>query len=253
MNRRNIIRTAVNLLVVGAFVGWWLLSIRPCFTPGMALARAQWEENRHFTGQVYRSTAGNGGTVWTGRMENGYGLIAAEKKGPLYHRSAAYVIRDMPGYPVVYAPGMAPQYLMRYAGMAPVDMNDRIQGWFFGHVSDPDIVRVEVIWRAGHAQDNSETQSIVITEFQEGMFHFFLGFQSYIYDSPLFYDLTVGMDHILSAYDEDGELVCRYDDWDWETAPGPLEEGVHPVEPDWADGLDTTVKGSWSTVFYLRP
>ena len=119
--------------------------------------------------------------------------------------------------------------------------------------ADPNIVRVEVIWRAGHAQDNSETQSIVITEFQEGMFHFFLGFQSYIYDSPVFYDLTVGMDHILSAYDEDGELVCRYDDWDWETAPGPLEEGVHPVEPDWADGLDTTVKGSWSTVFYLRP
>ena len=252
MNRRNAIRTGVNLLVVGAFVAWLLLSIRPCFTPEMALARAQWEENRHFTGQVYRSTAGNGGTVWTGRMENGYGLIAAEKKGSLYHRSAAYVIRDMPGYPVVYAPGMAPQYLMRYAGMAPVDMNDRIQGWFFGHVSDPDIVRVEVIWRAGHAQDNSETQSIVITEFQEGMFHFFLGFQSYIYDSPVFYDLTVGMDHILSAYDEDGELVCRYDDWDWETAPGPLEEGVHPVEPDWADGLDTTVRGKWTTV-YLRP
>ena len=253
MNRRNVIRTAVNLLVVGAFVGWILLSFRPSPLPEMVLWYTQHDLGSSFTGNVYESAAGNGGTVWTGRMEDGYGLIAAEKKGSLYHRSAAYVIRDMPGYPVVYAPGMAPQYLMRYAGMAPVDMNDRIQGWFFGHVSDPDIVRVEVIWRAGHAQDNSETQSIVITEFQEGMFHFFLGFQSYIYDSPVFYDLTVGMDHILSAYDEDGELVCRYDDWDWETAPGPLEEGVHPVEPDWADGLDTTVKGSWTTVFYLRP
>ena len=189
-----------------------------------------------FTGNVYESAAGNGGTVWTGRMEDGYGLIAAEKKGSLYHRSAACC--SGPGDPVSYT---------------HESLDGQIQGYFFGHVDDPDIVRVEVIWRAGHAQDNSETQSIVITEFQEGMFHFFLGFQSYIYDSPVFYDLTVGMDYILSAYDEDGELVCRYDDWDWERAPGPLEEGVHPVEPDWADGLDTTVKGSWTTVFYLRP
>lgn len=236
MNRRNIIRTAVNLLVVGAFVGWILLSFRPSPLPEMVLWYTQHDLGSSFTGNVYESAAGNGGTVWTGRMGDGYGLIAAEKRGALYHRSAACFIG--PGDPVSYT---------------QESLDGQIQGYFFGHVDDPDIVRVEVIWRAGHAQDNSETQSIVITEFQEGMFHFFLGFQSYIYDSPVFYDLTVGMDHILSAYDEDGELVCRYDDWDWETAPGPLEEGVHPVEPDWADGLDTTVKGSWSTVFYLRP
>ena len=235
MNRRNIIRTAVNLLVVGAFVGWILLSFRPSPLPEMVLWYTQHDLGSSFTGNVYESAAGNGGTVWTGRMGDGYGLIAAEKKGPLYHRSAACFIG--PGDPVSYT---------------QESLDGQIQGYFFGHVDDPDIVRVEVIWRAGHAQDNSETQSIVITEFQEGMFHFFLGFQSYIYDSPVFYDLTVGMDHILSAYDEDGELVCRYDDWDWETAPGPLEEGVHPVEPDWADGLDTTVRGKWTTV-YLRP
>ena len=234
MNRRNVIRTAVNLLVVGAFVGWILLSFRPSPLPEMVLWYTQHDLGSSFTGNVYESAAGNGGTVWTGRMEDGYGLIAAEKKGALYHRSAACFIG--PGDPVSYT---------------RESLDGQIQGYFFGHVDDPDIVRVEVIWRAGHAQDNSETQSIVITEFQEGMFHFFLGFQSYIYDSPVFYDLTVGMDHILSAYDEDGELVCRYDDWDWETAPGPLEEGVRPVERDWADGLSTRKTG-WTTV-YIRP
>ena len=234
MNRRNAIRTGVNLLVVGAFVAWLLLSIRPCFTPGMVLWYTQHDLGSSFTGNVYESTAGNGGTVWTGRMGDGYGLIAAEKEGLLYRRSAAYLIG--PGAPISYT---------------QENLDGRIQGYFFSHVSDPDIVRVEVIWRAGHAQDNSETQSIVITEFHEGMFHFFLGFQSYIYDSPLFYDLTVGMDYILSAYDAAGELVCRYDDWDWETAPGPLEEGVRPVERDWADGLSTRKTG-WTTV-YIRP
>ena len=234
MNRRNAIRTGVNLLVVGAFVAWLLLSIRPCFTPGMVLWYTQHDLGSSFTGNVYESTAGNGGTVWTGRMGDGYGLIAAEKEGLLYRRSAAYLIG--PGDPISYT---------------QENLDGQIQGYFFGHVSDPDIVRVEVIWRAGHAQDNSETQSIVITEFHEGMFHFFLGFQSYIYDSPLFYDLTVGMDYILSAYDAAGELVCRYDDWDWETAPGPLEGGVRPVERDWADGLSTRKTG-WTTV-YIRP
>ena len=234
MNRRNAIRTGVNLLVVGAFVAWLLLSIRPCFTPGMVLWYTQHDLGSSFTGNVYESTAGNGGTVWTGRMGDGYGLIAAEKEGLLYRRSAAYLIG--PGDPISYT---------------QENLDGQIQGYFFGHVSDPDIVRVEVIWRAGHAQDNGETQSIVITEFHEGMFHFFLGFQSYIYDSPLFYDLTVGMDYILSAYDAAGELVCRYDDWDWETAPGPLEEGVRPVDRDWADGLSTRKTG-WTTV-YIRP
>ena len=245
MNRRKARRVAGNLAVV-ALVGaclllGFLLWVRPSFTPAMALERAQRWYGSFFTGEVYELSDEAGGAVWLGRMGEDYGLVAAEKEGLLYRGTAVNTVRDLEGQPVAFAEG---------PGQIGLTEN---QGWFFGHVSDPDIVRVEVIWRAGHAQDNSETQSIVITEFQEGMFHFFLGFQSYIYDSPVFYDLTVGMDYILSAYDEDGELVCRYDDWDWERAPGPLEEGVHPVEPDWADGLDTTVKGSWTTVFYLRP
>ena len=234
MNRRNAIRTGVNLLVVGAFVAWLLLSIRPCFTPEMALARAQWEENRHFTGQVYRSTAGNGGTVWTGRMENGYGLIAAEKEGLLYRGTAVNTIRDLEGQPLVFT-----------EGPEQIGLTEN-QGWLFGHVTDPDIARVEVFWKKSSQDPFDAFQSVAVTEFYDGMFCFPMGFVEA--EGPWFNPYRVSADYILSAYDEEGELVCRYDQWNWQEGLWLEADGLRRVDWNWADGLPT-VETEYTTVY----
>ena len=240
MNRRKARRVAGNLAVV-ALVGaclllGFLLWVRPSFTPAMALERAQRWYGSFFTGEVYELSDEAGGAVWLGRMGEDYGLVAAEKEGLLYRGTAVNTVRDLEGQPVAFAEG---------PGQIGLTEN---QGWFFGHVSDPDIARVEVFWKKSSQDPFDPYRSTAVTEFYDGMFCFPTGFEA---AGPSFYPYTETMDYVLSAYDEDGELVCRYDRWDWQEGLWLEADGVRRVDWDWADGLDTAE--TEHTTVYLRP
>ena len=241
MNRKKAVRIGADLaviaLVAAVIAMWWLLGSRPSFTPEMALERAQRWYGSFFTGQVYELPGEAGGAVWLGRMGEEYGLVAAEKEGLLYRGTAVNTIRDLEGQPLVFT-----------EGPEQIGLTEN-QGWFFGHVTDPDIARVEVFWKKSSQDPFDAFQSVAVTEFYDGMFCFPMGFVEA--EGPWFNPYRVSADYILSAYDEEGELVCRYDQWNWQEGLWLEADGLRRVDWNWADGLPT-VETEYTTV-YIRP
>ena len=221
MNRRNIRRLMICLAVIVLFLLYLAAAARPSFTPAMALERAQRWYGSSFTGEVYEVPVDDRTVVYLGEMGSGYGLIAVEsrgvifleKPGNLYRCQSFYWIDDMEDMPVSSVQmwretgSDSPE---RYASSTQFSNYD--PGFFFGRVSDPEVVRVEVRWRNLWVPEDGE-HTVSFTEFYDGMFFFPLGSRD-IMGRPC--------DYILSAYDAAGELVFR--DTRWETDEGWVDE-----------------------------
>lgn len=214
MTRKNMLRLALRVGVAALFVLYLLALVRPDFSPQSALERTQRRYGSYFTGEVYEVQADEKTTVYLGEMGTGYGLIAVEscslifttKPGPLYREMSFYWIDDMEGMPVSCV-----QMWRKNGSLSPEQYVSPSQfsnysGFFFGRVSDPAVVRVEVRWRDFWSPEDGE-HSVSFTEFYDGLFFFPLGSGDIMGHS---------CEYILSAYDAAGELVFRdiYGDWD---------------------------------------
>ena len=66
--------------------------------------------------------------------------------------------------------------------------------------------------------------------------------------------LAFGENQVLrdvSIHLKEGELVCRYDQWNWQEGLWLEADGLRRVDWNWADGLPT-VETEYTTV-YIRP
>lgn len=214
MTRKNVLRLALRLGAAALFALYLLALVRPSFSPETALERIQRRYGSFFTGEVYEVQADEKTTVYLGEMGSGYGLIAVEscslifttKPGPLYREMSFYWIDDMEGMPVSCV-----QMWRKSSGdsMPRYPYSNQFSnapGFFFGRVSDPEVVRVEVRWRNFWSPEDGE-YTVSFTEFYDGLFFFPLGFRD---------NMGHSYEYILSAYDAAGELVFRdiYGDWD---------------------------------------
>jgi hypothetical protein len=213
MTRKNMLRLILRVGVAVLFLLYLLALVRPDFSPQSALERTQRRYGSYFTGEVYEVQADEKTTVYLGEMGTGYGLIAVEscslifttKPGPLYREMSFYWIDDMEGMPVSSVQmwrnsdgNSMPRYLFS-------NQFSNAPGFFFGRVSDPEVVRVEVHWRDFWSPEDGE-YTVSFTEFYDGLFFFPLGFRD---------DMGHSCEYILSAYDAAGELVFQdtYGDW----------------------------------------